>query len=94
MSSEPPPSSSITESVTQKLTHSILTNTSKKRKDSEDSSQAPDEEETYKSYGRHLVRTCGPFERIHVIVEHGVRAALNDNEDSEPGQPRPALTAQ
>ncbi|KAJ7352228.1 hypothetical protein DFH08DRAFT_1077956 [Mycena albidolilacea] len=92
MSSEPPPSSSIVESVTQKLTHSMLTSASKKRKDSGDDPRAPEEEETYRSYGRHLVRTCGPFERIHVIVEHGVRAALNDDEDSEPAQPRPALT--
>ncbi|KAJ7699167.1 hypothetical protein B0H14DRAFT_2649232 [Mycena olivaceomarginata] len=49
MSSEPPPSSSITESVTQKLTHSILAGTLEKAQ------AGPDEEETYKSYGRHLV---------------------------------------
>ncbi|KAF7371411.1 hypothetical protein MSAN_00777800 [Mycena sanguinolenta] len=71
----------VTQSVMQKLTHSLLTKTTKKRKNTD--GDDPQEEETYKSYGRHLVRTCGPFERIHVIAEHGVREALRD-EDKEP----------
>ena len=53
------------------------------RTNNDPSSADPEEQETYKSYGRHLVRTCGPFERIHVIAEHGVCEALRD-EDEEP----------
>jgi hypothetical protein len=53
----------------------------------EPASTDPDDEETYESYGRHLARVCGPFDRIHVIVEHGVRIALAASDDEAARRP-------
>ncbi|KAJ7788251.1 hypothetical protein B0H14DRAFT_3577345 [Mycena olivaceomarginata] len=54
------------------------------------STNTPDENDpesaqktTYRSYGRNLVRSVGPFERILTIVEHGVTKALADSDDEE-----------
>ncbi|KAJ7924000.1 hypothetical protein B0H13DRAFT_2315816 [Mycena leptocephala] len=94
-SSEPPSSESdpqVLAAVKAKLAHSKITTASKKRKNSngdedEPASTDPDDEETYKSYGRHLARVCGPFDRIHVIVEHGVRIALAASDDEAARRP-------
>ncbi|KAF8218077.1 hypothetical protein K438DRAFT_1925305 [Mycena galopus ATCC 62051] len=88
--SSPEPSDTTVAAVKEKLTHSLLTKASKKRKDTtSDASGDQQDEETYKSYGRHLVRTCGPHERVHVIAEHGVRTALRDDDDDEGAAPPP-----
>ncbi|KAJ6449291.1 hypothetical protein C8R45DRAFT_947507 [Mycena sanguinolenta] len=79
-----PENNAVVEAVTQKLTHSLLTKATKKRKSNADGDDAPEDEETYKSYGRHLARTCGPFERILVIAEHGVREALREEDEEQP----------
>ncbi|KAJ7923123.1 hypothetical protein B0H13DRAFT_1865229 [Mycena leptocephala] len=39
---------------------------------------------TYRWYGRNLVRTVGPFARIHTIVQYGVKLALRDSDDEAP----------
>ncbi|KAJ7085927.1 hypothetical protein C8R44DRAFT_991690 [Mycena epipterygia] len=84
-----------TQLVQDKLTHSLLTKVTMKRKDSDDGDPTPGDQETYKSYGRHLARTCTPFTRIHVIADYGVRTALAaeaalDNEGGPPPPPKPA----
>ncbi|KAJ7830566.1 hypothetical protein B0H14DRAFT_3464708 [Mycena olivaceomarginata] len=85
----------VLQSVKNKLAHSLLTKATKSASQSQDSSgdendpsgKDPEDEETYKSYGRHLARTCGMLERIHVIVEHGVRMALASSDDEAAGPP-------
>ena len=54
------------------------------RRSNADGDDTPEDEETYKSYGRHLARTCGPFERMLVIAEHGVREALREEDGEQP----------
>ncbi|KAJ6540204.1 hypothetical protein DFH09DRAFT_1323222 [Mycena vulgaris] len=44
----------------------------------------PAEESTYRWYGRNLVRTCGPYERIHTIVLHGVKTETAETDDEAP----------
>ncbi|KAJ7800689.1 hypothetical protein B0H14DRAFT_3490393 [Mycena olivaceomarginata] len=91
----PEPENPVLQSVKNKLAHSLLTKATRKRKskdaagdENDPSEKDPEDEETYKLYGRHLARTCGMSERIHVIVEHGVRVALASSDDDAP-RPQP-----
>ncbi|KAJ6528201.1 hypothetical protein B0H19DRAFT_1195448 [Mycena capillaripes] len=75
----------LTKLVESNLLHSkTATVGSKKKRGPSDENEDPAEparRSTYRSYGRNLVRTIGPFERIHTIVEHGVTKALADSDD-------------
>ncbi|KAF7359603.1 hypothetical protein MVEN_00684100 [Mycena venus] len=65
--------------VESQLTASAL-GTKKKRKATDD--RDDDEPITLRWYGRNFVRNgCGPYERIHPIIEFGVKLELIDPED-------------
>ncbi|KAJ7799033.1 hypothetical protein B0H14DRAFT_3492047 [Mycena olivaceomarginata] len=75
-------------SVVQSKTATVTNRKKRRRVDA--SNTAPDENDpesaqkaTLRSYGRNLVRSVGPFERILTIVEHGVTKALADSDDEE-----------
>ncbi|KAJ7819993.1 hypothetical protein B0H14DRAFT_2600239 [Mycena olivaceomarginata] len=78
----PEPENPVLQSVKNKLAHSLLTKATRKRKskdaagdENDPSEKDPEDEETYKLYGRHL-------------AQHGVRVALASSDDDAP-RPQP-----
>ncbi|KAJ7939754.1 hypothetical protein B0H13DRAFT_1850524 [Mycena leptocephala] len=65
--------------IQSNLAVSVLAN--KKKRKAADDADEDDEPNTYKWLGRNMVRLCGPYERIHPIVEYGVKYELTDPDD-------------